>query len=765
MFDITTGDYCKLEKYILAGRIKGDSTYFFTMDGRYIVYFRYSGKSFSYSVLNYVTEKTVVIATSRTELSRADYPKLIKKIIHSKVYQFVLPSKPQILIENIFKKILTEYGYAVRDKQIELSLMMFESMKHKKVGLCEAEVGIGKTISYLVAGIVYGLYEAKEKQASEFAVSNPISPTPITITTSSIDLQQAIIGKYIPKLSEILMEYKIISRPVTAVLRKGKEHYLCEERYSDFMRYLENSNIIRDIQLYRKLRTKGLEHGDIDLDVYTDIKQHVVSKINVPKDCDRSCPKYKKCRYIEHVNSAKSEGYSFQVTNHNYYLANIQREHLGRASLIPKCDIHIIDEGHKLLDAAYQIFGKSFSSGLIGEFISVFHNQTSGNKAYHKKAYGLADHLAFQNQKLFMELEKIFQPDEIEENRQKNIKINTAVKRIMRDIWSCLDEIYRTCYKDISCSRQLMYLYREITGGIQIFLTDKDIICWLEKCDNNEWQLTAISISIEDTLYNLLWKNGASKILTSATLTDDVGFDFFKEHTGIAKLSPCLIAEVQVPSPFDYERNTRLYISDKVPPADKNDEKYIQAVSDEIEKLVEATYGHTAILFTSYKLLLEVYEVLKDRIVQFPLITMSKGTKNAAEIFRKSKNGVLLASGSFWEGVDIPGDILSSVIVVNLPFPVPSPVMEHKKNEFSSILPFINNYAFPVMIAKLRQGLGRLIRSETDTGVVSVLDYRASRYGKYHRRIMNSILRYTPVESIEEISEFIKKVKGKEYFK
>jgi ATP-dependent DNA helicase DinG len=179
---------------------------------------------------------------------------------------------------------------------------------------------------------------------------------------------------------------------------------------------------------------------------------------------------------------------------------------------------------------------------------------------------------------------------------------------------------------------------------------------------------------------------------------------------------------------------------------------------------VEATYGHTAILFTSYKLLSAVHELLKDRIIRFPLITMHKGTKNTAEAFRKSRNGVLFASGSFWEGVDFPGDILSSIIVVNLPFPVPSPIMEYKKKDLSSLSKIIDRYAFPVMIAWLRHGLGRLIRSETDTGVVAILDYRTSRYGKYHRRVLDSILGYTLAGSIDEVGEFVKSVKTAEYF-
>lgn len=764
MFAITTRDHSILEKYILAGRVKGDSSYFFTMDSRYIVYSRFSGKRYTYSVLNYATEKSVVLATSQTPPSESDYPVLIKKILHSKVYHFTLPLQPQILIETIFRQLLPQYGYAVREKQVELSVMMFESMKYKKIALCEAEVGTGKTLAYLVAAIVYGLYEVKDRQSSPYVFTDSVNPTPITITTSSIDLQQAIIGKFIPELSRILSENKIISTPITAVLRKGKEHYLCEERYEDFIGYLKGSQIPRDVRLYQKLIEKGLEQGDIDLDAYADIKQHVVSKINVTRNCDNNCPCYKRCRYIDYIRRAKSEDYTFQVTNHNYYLANVQREYLGLSSLIPRCSVHIIDEAHKLMDAAYQILGENFSSSLTSEFIRVLHNYTNGNKAYHNSTFRLTEDLAFHNQKLFMELEKNLLSDETEDSKHKEVKIDAAVKRVMRDLYGSIEQIYQFCIKDINGCRQLMNLHREISDRIKTFLAPKKIIYWLEKGDDGLWQLASIPVDIEVILCEMLWKSTSSKILTSATMTDDTGFGFFKSETGIDKLFPGMLTEIQVHSLFDYKSNTRLYLSSKVPYPDKNDTGYINAVSEEIEKLVEATCGHTAILFTSYKLLLAVYETLKNRIVRFPIITMNKGAKNTAEEFRKSRNGVLFASGSFWEGVDFPGDILSSIIVVNLPFPVPSPIMEYKKKDYSTLSQFIDRYAFPVMVARLRQGLGRLIRGENDTGVVAILDSRAGRHGKYHERVMASILDYTLVDSLEEIKEFIKEVKPVEYF-
>jgi ATP-dependent DNA helicase DinG len=149
--------------------------------------------------------------------------------------------------------------------------------------------------------------------------------------------------------------------------------------------------------------------------------------------------------------------------------------------------------------------------------------------------------------------------------------------------------------------------------------------------------------------HEVLWNNSASKILTSATMTTDADFSFFKAQTGIYRLSALQIAEIRMPSPFDYRNHTQLYISERVPYPDKNDVVYIISVTDEIERLTEATHGHTVVLFTSYKLLSAVYEKLKSKMIRFPLLATDKGSKNAADAFRKGKNSVLLASGSFWE--------------------------------------------------------------------------------------------------------------------
>lgn len=277
--------------------------------------------------------------------------------------------------------------------------------------------------------------------------------------------------------------------------------------------------------------------------------------------------------------------------------------------------------------------------------------------------------------------------------------------------------------------------------------------------------LCCVPITMRESLNSNLWSvPNTHWVLTSGTMRDDTGFDYFKDELGICENIPDgAILEHSNGSPFDYKNHTRLYISENVPMPDMDDPKYIQAVSDEVVRLVRATHGHTAILFTSYRMLHAVYEQVKGRLCEYPLIQMTRSDKTAIAEFKKSKNGVLFASGSMWEGVDCAGDILSSVIIVRLPFPLRSQLMEYKKQQYGSMREFVQECAVPQMLIKLRQGAGRLVRTENDTGIVAILDARAAKKGHYRSRVLSALEQYPLVSSIQGVAAFMDSVKGEEY--
>ncbi len=207
-----------------------------------------------------------------------------------------------------------------------------------------------------------------------------------------------------------------------------------------------------------------------------------------------------------------------------------------------------------------------------------------------------------------------------------------------------------------------------------------------------------------------------------------------------------------------------LYISNKVPYPDQNNKGYIAAVADEVERLVRASHGHAAVLFTSYNVLGQVHAILQKRGLPFPLFRMARRDTTALERFKESDGGVLFASGALWEGIDIPGDALSMLIIVKLPFAAPDPIGDYERSVLGSMEAYKNKALIPDMLVKLKQGFGRLIRIETDTGVCAILDCRANESGSYHRRSLAALPPCGMTTDIRDIEPFLRTAKPDSYF-
>lgn len=759
MFEIDTSEEAFMLSYFERHRDKKVYRYLFTFDKNYIFVVKENKSINSYFVI--CSDKDCIIPLIKSKKAYTDEykDKLINKFTATTDYQVTLPENPNTMIEYIFKKLMPESGFKIREEQIALSINMYAGIKNNCISICEAEVGTGKTYAYIVAAVVYALYERQSREGMDIEES-----IPCVISTSSIDLQNAIINNYVPTLSELLYKNRVIKCPLSAVLRKGKEHYFCKMRYERLVKYLKSSKKTVDRDLLEKLNSFNLGNS-IDLDEYKGLKNHILQKINVPKNCEKSCPSFKKCEYIKYMEYVKEPFHDFQVCNHNYYLADAVKRAKGRQTLIPEHSIEIIDEAHKLTDAAMQILGKSFHSDDITIMTNMIRSNLKGKKAYLNSAKLKLESLCVLSTRFFRSIISKNREAIDDDVSQIVVTIDHCEKEILVEMLLQISSIKNYCSTDISKSRELEMMVLEIEQQIETILKTNDVLYWIESPGGESLvAVCCIPIDLEYHLYQVLWRNGIPKIVTSGTLSDDIGFDYFKRNTGIDLITSSKTSEISYLSPFDYNKNALLYISQKVPFPDKQCEEYIKAVADEIINLVDAICGHTVILFTSYTLLSKVYEFARSRI-KYPLLKMDKSQKNIVEAFKNSGNGVLFATGSFWEGVDCPGDILSSLIIVNLPFPIPSPIVEYKKEQFDTMEEFIDTIVFPEMIIKLKQGIGRLIRCETDTGIIAVLDFRISKNGKYRKRVLKALNHFRVTDSIDDVRDFIRKVKEEDYFK
>ena len=250
-------------------------------------------------------------------------------------------------IERIFRILLPQNGLAVREEQIALCHAMLDTLLHNKIALCDAGVGIGKTYAYLTACILL----------KKFYPSGPAGSQPVVVSTSSVALQDAIIGEYIPFLSRIFLENRIIQKPIRAMVRKGKERFVCDVRLSHRLEAVKHKKKnAEQMKALLSLRTY------YDLDAVTGLSGFDRRQVCVPKVCEKSCSLRNACRYHQYLKEARSAEIFVQICNHNYLLADAAHRLQEMRPLLNDYRALVIDEAHKLPDAARQMYGQSLSA-------------------------------------------------------------------------------------------------------------------------------------------------------------------------------------------------------------------------------------------------------------------------------------------------------------------------------------------------------------------------------------------------------------------
>ena len=248
-------------------------------------------------------------------------------------------------IDHIFKELLPAHGMAERPAQVDLSHRMLDAMLDGSIALCDAGTGIGKTYAYLVAGTVFLRCRA--------AAGLPFHP--LLISTSSIALQNAVLNEYLPFLSAVLMAGQLMDHPLRAVVRKGKAHYVCDER---LRRRLGAVDLGRKSPRAREALLSLRDH--LDLDMAEHLSGYDREHVHVPQVCD--CGQ-ESCRYLCFMEVCASARYQVQICNHNLLMANAIHRSVGRRPLLPEHSALIVDEAHKLPEAARQMFGVTLTAG------------------------------------------------------------------------------------------------------------------------------------------------------------------------------------------------------------------------------------------------------------------------------------------------------------------------------------------------------------------------------------------------------------------
>lgn len=629
--------------------------------------------------------------------------------------------------EHIFRELFPAYGLTVRPAQIELCHEMLDAMFSDRIALCDAGVGIGKTHAYLVAGLLW----QKHRPGG--------APFTLTISTSSVALQNAIVKEYIPFLSRLLVDDGILDKPIRSIIRKGRERYACDLRLAMRQAAVMGSERISD---ERRAALSDLDRN-IDLDEASGLSAFDRAQVCVPSLCSTHCPIYHGCRYQQYLAMAKRGEFNVQICNHNYLLADAMCRQKKNRPLLKDYHVLIVDEAHKLAEAAQQMYGDALALSEILDLCTSLEKEHCGmiGRRLRASAFALAE--AFKEGQAVPEQESDQQPYLWTQSREKTIMATAALlRKAARTV-----KVY---------SQGTAYRLERTADTLSLFSGEhSDRIRYIHSGRDGEITLCAIHRDTAVRLARDLWRAGKPAILTSGTLVAGGSFARARQQLGLEQNTRC--REFTAPSPFNYEQNCLLYVPSDLSHAN------VDMVSKRLRQLIYAAHGHALVLFTSYILMSEVCQKLKDTL-PFPLLEAWRGNQQAVAQFKALPNAVLCAAGPCWEGIDFPGDMVSLFVIVRLPFPVPDPVSEAEREQYADLHEYIQTVIVPEMQTKLRQGAGRAIRTETDTCVIAILDRRAAPGAHYHNEVRMALPPSPLTSDIAEVERFIRARKSPEYY-
>jgi ATP-dependent DNA helicase DinG len=587
-------------------------------------------------------------------------------------------------------------SYEYRSQQVEMAEAVWGALQRGGSLIVEAGPGTGKTFAYLIPAIYSGHR--------------------VVVSTGTKNLQEQIFFKDIPLLRAML--------PVqfTAAYMKGRENYLCWRRFKIFRRQplfkvMEEASLFEEVSRWVSQTQTGdrSELGGIpeDFSAWAEIccsRDHCLGA---------ECPDHKRC-FLTRMRQSAAEA-QLIVVNHHLFFADLAIRDTG-GEVIPRYQRVIFDEAHQLEEVITAYFGLVVSNYRAEELARDVNREMAGGKRTPGALQGALD--AFQGKAA--QLFTLFQGQE----RYRLHEMDPMVFSLLSDIRSCLNNLRMILGKN-SGSEEVAALIRrthELGGDLEFILSqgDPQYVYWCENRKRGVF-LRASPIDVGPELEKRLYPRLKTTVFTSATLATQAGFDYFRERLGLAESEECIL-----PSPFDVQEQVVIYLPPGLP--EPNAPAFPKAAAKEIESILRITEGRAFVLFTSYKNMREVYGFLKGKL-PYQLLIQGEGPKHLLlEEFREDISSVLFATGSFWEGVDVPGEALSCVIIDKLPFDPPTePVTQARIERIAGQggNPFYH-YQIPAAIISLKQGLGRLIRSTEDRGVLSILDSRilTKDYGK-----------------------------------
>jgi ATP-dependent DNA helicase DinG len=625
------------------------------------------------------------------------------------------------------------YGsYEHRPAQLEMAEMVHDAFESHHHVIVEAGTGTGKTLAYLLPAISSGRR--------------------VVISTATKSLQEQLYQKDVPFLQ------KHFAPDLKVAVMKGRSNFLCRAK----LHQLADQPILKgmeEVDAFRQIRewSKVTETGDRTELTFLPDDSELWTRLDARRDTctGQKCSEFNQC-FVTAMHQRAKEA-DLIIVNHHLFFADLALKQDDFGSILPEYSAVVFDEAHEIEDVASDYFGRQISNFRFEELardadqlLRVLHLGTPSRLRRTQRIR--------ERSRVFFET---FPPRDgrfsfarnereafLEQNREAYDSLATALKGLETEFAALAqkpEELLRMARRSFELRQEMTFLFES---------NERNFVYWYERRNKGVF-LAATPIDVSQILRERLFEQFDTAILTSATLTVGGRFEFIRQRLGLDHTK-----ERALPQEFNFAEQALLYLPRAMP--DVRNPAFSSKAADEIVQLLELSKGRAFCLFTSYSQMNDLFERVRTR-VEFPLLLQGTAPRSALlERFKNIPGAVLFATASFWQGVDVPGEQLSLVIVDRLPFAVPSdPIVaarvralqEDGRNPFAE-------YQVPEAVLSLKQGFGRLIRTKTDQGVLALLDTRIQRmpYGKI---FLESLPRYGMTHELTDVARFLQGKSGR----